>query len=342
LAYLLRQEALGILGAVAICMLWPGGKLPPHRRAVGVVILAVCFVAVVAPYAIAVGKVMPNKSLDDLMHWSHIPPIFGQQSAMLARVVPWWLAPADMAEAWAKSGRYTISTLVLVALFLKSAPRAETTGRRLVMVAVVLQIILVQLRVARYDEISSRYMVIPLALSIPWAAVGLVTLLNLIIRLLPPTARAAKALVLIVGLAAPLAPQVYYHTIPINDDRRAFRDAGLWLRDHAQPTDRILGHDRLKQVMFYAGRTYPDETWIRLPEISRTDTDNPGTGILRQVRDYIRQHRPAWFVEAQATRRNRLAEAAYLEALSTGAIPELHRVWPADSQTSRASIYRVE
>ncbi len=349
LAYLLRQEALGIVAAVVICLLWPSRGLSPRRRVLSVAVLALCFAAVVAPYAVAVGKFMPNKGASDLFHAaSPVSLVLDRPPVMLAHVIQWWQAPARMAEAWARSGRYTISTLVLFALFLKSTPRAESTGRRLVITAVLLQVVLVQLRVARYDEISTRYMVIPLALSIPWAAAGLVTLLNLIIRMLEPSGTVTRAVVVMVGIAVPLAPQVFYNAKSINEDRRALRDAGRWLYDHVEPGDRVLAHERLTQLMFYAGRTYPDETWIRMPESPPRkspphESGDPASNVIRQVREHITQdeNRPTWFVDVEATRRSKIAESAYFQALLDSAIPQLHHKWYTGPEGRQAHIFRV-
>lgn len=335
LAYMFRQEAIGIVAAVGVCWLWPNQGLRPRKRLLGIAVLAVCFAVVVAPYAVAVGKIMPNKSLHDLFRGSaDVSGAFGfgqDPSLLLAHVIPWWQAPIRMVEAWSRSGRYAISTLVLLGVLLRSAPRAETTGRRLIVAAVLMQTLLVQARVTTYGEISSRYMVIPLALSIPWAASGLVTLLNTVIERLHAAGNAAKAAVLIIGIILPLAPQLYCLLPPVNSGTLPLRAAGQWLRDNTDPDQPVLAHERLEQVMFYAGRTYPDQTWLRIPE----------TASIAEIRRHVARPTPAWFVDVEASRRKKSDETAHFRALQDGSIPQLllkQTIGPAGSRVHIFSI----
>jgi hypothetical protein len=295
LAYLLRQEAIGLPAAIGLCALWPRPGVPLRRRLVAVALLAGCFAAVIVPHALAVGKIMPNKSLHDLLFgWPRVSQAAGWlPSPVLAGVMPWWEAPLGMLEAWAKSGRYVISTLVLIGVLWRPAPEAERTGRRLILAAVIVQILLVQLRVAIYGEISSRYLVIPAALAIPWAASGLVALLNAAIGRLRSSGNAARFLVLTAGCVLPLAPQVYYFLRPANYAGRYLRDAGAWLAADSKREEIVLAHERLEQMMFYADRTYPrDGAWLRIP---RSATADDLCGLLDRSR-------PAWFIDAEVYR----------------------------------------
>lgn len=422
-AYWMRQEALGIVAASAMCWMWPGQVRKRKERWIGLAVLLLCFAIVVAPQSIASGRLMPGKSIKDMIfghdaaqaasptpqssglkhvgraspdtanqmltvgvespanpepfHFSsagrarptlassinidtkgtahravaqgggppssspkprvsHLKPqapsLKPQASSpkhLLAESIPWHLAPARMAEAWGKSGRYVISTLFLLCLFLKSAPRAERSGRRLVLLAVALQVIAVQLRVRSYGEISSRYMVIPLALSIPWAAAGLLATITLIAAKLRerwPVLRPVD--IRNVGLVVVMLPMLYYLTLPPGGDRADYRAAGQWLYDNADPADVVIAHDRLKQVMFYAGRTYPRrDKWIACKE-----TD--GTHALAKL---IRRKHARWLVDIERSRREAIDETAHFAALEAGKVGRLSLV-----QTfGRAHIYQV-
>lgn len=371
LAYLLRQEALGVVAAVMIGWFWCLKSRSMARRVVGAAVLLLTFAVVVAPYPIAVGRVMPNKTIGELFigpradgaadspadspfHAEHSLALRGEGEPSLAHLVPWYQAPARMVEEWCKSGRYVLSTLVLIALFLKSCPRAERTGMRLVVLAVVLQVVAVQLRVKSYGEISSRYLLIPAALCIPWASTGMTTLVRLIAaRLsLASMAEAARTAELAGNYAAPapfevverrrvwslwlsasilvFAPLAYYAVQPISADKASYKLAGRWLRHHTDKADRILAHDRLEQIMFYAGRAWPVETWLPY----EADGENAD-----QMERLLAANRPDLFLDARSSRRDQTSkDAGYWDALESLAGYEL--VWTSGDGPHETRIYR--
>jgi len=333
IAYMLRQEALGMLVAPAIC--W---CLPTHRRSwrpklLGVALLALCFAVVVAPHSIVTGRLMPNKSLGELLFSLSLTADAHQSPPLvLAHAIPWWMAPARMAEAWGKSGRYVISTLFLLAMFLKSAPRAEANGRRLAVAAVLLQLLAVQFRVKSYGEISSRYMVVPLALSIPWAAAGLLALLNIISLRLRAKWPIRPIDVRTAGVVLVSLPMLFYLTKPIGTGKAHYRHAGEWLYENAEPDDGVLAHRRLEQLMFYAGRTSPDETWRRLDEAATVD----------DIRRRLDGHAARWLVDVKASRRAVIDESAHFQALTNGGLPRLHTAWRNGPAHRMAFIFRID
>ncbi len=467
MAYLLRQEAIGLLAAVGLCILWSRTLQPRRRRILALAALLIPFALAVAPYSIARGQIMPNKGPQDLLDssfasarspqdvvssgptrqfdvclcasrselfspagtefcrlgwfvaWAQAPqrgtrgtgdgigrpalkgrgmvpdalrdrsprdvfrrpfgaerwraranprvplrstrgytplrhsgqgdgsvavvepqrpapaPAFLARSiwhahrdatsalphsafcilqSQFASAVPPWRAPLTMLEHWAKSGRYVFSTLFLIALLLKTVPRAELTAKRLLFAVVLIHVVLVQARLMRYGETSSRYMVIPAALCLPWAAAALATMLRGIVTRLHRPTPARIASVWVVGWLATLAVPAYYLARPVNYADAAYRTAGLWLRERADPDDRILAHERLDQLMFYSGRGWPDDDkWLRLKE----------TDGLDAIRRALRRINPAWFVDATGSRRATIDEASHFQALRGGAIPEL-------------------
>ncbi|MFH1417098.1 MAG: glycosyltransferase family 39 protein, partial [Planctomycetota bacterium] len=301
IAYMLRQEALGMLAAPAICWCLPTCRRSWKPKLLGVVLLTLCFAAVVAPHSIVTGRLMPNKSLGELLFGlSLTTDVHPTPPLVLASAIHWWMAPAKMVEAWGKSGRYVISTLFLLAMFLKSAPRAEANGRRLAVAAVLLQMLAVQLRVKSYGEISSRYMVVPLALSIPWAAAGLLALLNIISLRLRARWPIRPIDIRTAGIVLASLPMLFYLTKPVGAGKAHYRHAGQWLYENAEPGDGVLAHSRLEQLMFYAGRTWPDETWRRLDEAATVD----------DIRRQIDGHAARWLVDVKASRHATIDESA--------------------------------
>lgn len=338
LAYLFRQEALGLVGATVVCWLWPGVRRPWRVKLTSVVILLICFTAVVAPYSIATGKLMPNKGPGDLIEQlSSVAPAPVESAATLAHFVPPWLLPGRMAEVWCRSGRYVFSTLFLVGLFLRRRdgrrlmPMAEPCGRRLVILAVLAQLALVLLRAGVFGELSSRYMVIPAALVIPWAAAAFVAILKMLAsRIMDPTA-SRKTAVWVSGYIVALVPLVYYVSIPVNDGTQRYRAAGLWLREHAGAEESILAHDRLGQIMFYAGRTYPPTAWLACQD----------SASVAELHEIIDRDRPTWFVDAETSHRDMGDEAQHFKALLGGEIPGLSLAHTEGPTESRVRVFRV-
>lgn len=369
LAYLVRQEALGLVAAMAICALWPGATERWARRIAGVACMVGAFAVIAAPHSLATGRVMPNKSIDELIfgteaavvrsstgdtHETGRPEMDAttsaravtlRQSSVFAHQVAWYMAPARMAEEWCKSGRYVLSTLVLIALILKTAPRPESRGARLVVVAIALQLVAVQLRVKSYGEISSRYLLIPAALTIPWAATGLSALITMIAAALArgagdtgaDAAMMARRRIRSLWLSASLVvfvPLVYYATMQINADKAPYKLAGWWLRSNTKRADRVHAHDRLEQVMFYAGRTWPETTWI-YGDDGRTDP------TLARLKEIVRETSPDYVVDARRSRDGgTAAQDAYIEKLSSGESDLLEVIWNSGAANHEVIVMR--
>ncbi len=237
-----------------------------------------------------------------------------------------------MVESWAKSGRYVIAALFLAALFLKTVPRAESRGRRLAAVCVTTQVALVMLRAVVFDGTSSRYMIIPAAMCIPWAAAAFVTLAGAVARRTPhPTTSRTVATWVSAALLA-LMPLAYYITLPLDRGQRQFRQAGTWLRQHAAPDALVMAHSRLDRVMFYADRTYPTATWLECDE-----ADSP-----ERLRKIINRKNPAWLVDAEGSRRKKEDRRSHFAALLDGTIPRLEHVQTTGPQGQRTHIFRVQ
>ncbi len=349
-AYLVRQEAIGLVPAFAFAAWRCDATAPPKRRALLAVAFAAAFVVAAAPHSIAVGRAMPNKNPVDFLeqpeqanltpeddapaapHVSSAPGSVFPVPFSVAAAIPAWQAPGRMAEEWAKSGRYVFATLFLVCLFVRSMPRGERRGRDLLAAAAVAQLVLVQARVSAYGEISGRYLVIPAALSIPWAAAAFVSLAARVAGGIHQPTPGRQAAVWLSAFILALTPLIYYATLPISAGKEHYRRAGLWLAEHAAASDIIVTHPRLEQVMYYAGRTWPrDELWVR------TRPEDPWKKAAR----IVEKKRAAWYVDARGSRRDDTMEQAFLREIERAQRPAMRLEHREAADDGEVFIWRV-
>ncbi len=324
LCYLMRQEAVGLVAAAAVCWWLDSPDRSIRRRFAGVLLLGLGFVLAASPHSILTGRWIPNKNPLDLLRLLH-PPSSGPATAgfLLGYDVTSWRVPDRLIADWLRSGRVVLPVLFLYGALARMAPRAERRGRRLVVLAVIAQLLLLQTRAAIYGELSARYVAIPLALTLPWAASGWLTL----IRRVRPN-RAAKAAAIVI----PVLPLAFYLTRPVYGGKAHYRAAGIWLRQHSKPEDLILAHENLEQAMFYADRTYPAATWSKSV---RADG-------IEQIAGRIAAEHPAWFVDAEDTHRGLLDEGAYFASIRAGGIPAIRPAMEFGPAGRRVFIFQVE
>lgn len=341
-AYWLRQEALGAAITVGAGLVLGSNRGRRGRAVIAALTIFVTFGAVASPPSLITGSVMPNKNLRDLLLGEPAGSIsvngpFG--ALVLAEWLPWYKAPARMADAWGASGKYILSTLVVVGLFLRSAPRARRAGAAVVALAICLQLVAVLLRVKSYGEISSRYLVIPAALTIPWAAAGFATIASLIAVRQP--ARRAPTIVT-VALLLVLAPLAWFCTRPINADKACLREAGQWLEQNAGRDAVVMAPDRLEQLMFYAGRFEGDPRWIVAGSAGTPDAPVKPAVLLNALRETLVNRRPRWYIDATRTRRwSDADDAAYFLELRGGAMP-LREVQRFNTEKYDVLIFELE
>jgi 4-amino-4-deoxy-L-arabinose transferase-like glycosyltransferase len=327
LCYMMRQEALALLLAGGFGW-WRWSQVGVRRRGLGVGLLLLGFVLVVAPHSILTGRWMPNKNpLDFLKLFAQNARPIGEPT--LAYVVSWWMAPGRLIEEWLRSGRYAMGLLFLLGAAWKAAPPAESQGRRLIIATVVLHAALLQARASVYGEVSDRYVVIPAALCMPWAASGWLAMLRFVQQ---RASRARGLAALCVALIVPMAPLILYVARPVYGGKEHYRRAGQWLRLNAAGGDRVLAHEHLEQILYYAGRTYPATTWIRC---GRGDD-------LKRLEAVVARDRPQWFVDAEGTHRGELDEGSHFAALQGGAVPSLRTAWVAGPPGRQVHVLRVQ
>lgn len=252
-AFYVRQEALGLPIAVVVCVFLFGSGSPFRRRAIPSIAVLAAFAVTVMPLAIATGTILHNK-LDPNLIFAAREAAAPMTRLIRADPVTWWSAPWIMFSAWAASGTYVVSTWVFVAVLWRRVPRGEPAARQLVIAAALLQCLAAQLRGSALGVISDRYMLIPAALSIPWAAAGLRWTLEALFargQAATPQPRRTAAVYAITLLA--VSPMIYRCIRPVPDEAAYMRHAGIWLAARAGPGDRIVGAPQLDRVAFYAG-----------------------------------------------------------------------------------------
>lgn len=322
IAYLFKQEAISLFAGGLIAWWLSSRSEPIARRLGGAAGFAVVFAVVISPHSLATGALIPNKNPMDILRLVGAPQRGDGSNAILAYVVPWWQTPGRFFEDWLRSGRYVIPLLFLAGILLKQSAIARREGRALIVATVAVYIVLIQARSILYGEISERYAAIPGVLAIPWSAAGWCALAD---RLRARNARWATALGALI-----LLPLVVYSLRGITAPKIAYREAGARLRAAAAAEDRVLAHEHLEQIMFYAGRTYPDTTWIKCLRSDASD----------RIRRYIRGKRPAWYVDAESTHRGELDETRHFAWLRQ-ANDQFEPLIETGRAGSRVVVYRI-
>ncbi len=258
LAYWIRLEAIGLMPAV-VCWLLLVSKQTWKTRIGRCACFALGFLIPFFAFAALTGRLLFVKTPTITM----IEPDALPHAWQWAHMFPFWQTPGRTVEAWAKSGRYIFAIFFFVAVLWKAVPRGENHLKRLCAWLIGWHLLLVIARVSMHGELSTRYLVIPAALTIPWAAAGFVGLIRVLAARQNPANPNCVRLYLIAGFVLVAAPMVPYLLRPINSTRMPYREAGLWLAERAAADDVIIASDvDLKQAQFYAGRMYPnDEKW---------------------------------------------------------------------------------
>jgi len=269
-AYLVRQEALAL--PIALGGLWVLTSVRTSRGAgraiLGAVILVAAFLAPLLPYAMVTGRVLHKKTVWELFFGAGTPTALiapaamSEPSPVRADLTSRVQLGGSMLEGWAKSGRYLFSTLATIALVASRGRGPAGIWPRLILLLLLLHCAAVGLRGLSFGAVSTRYMLIPAALTLPWAAAGAcavsVALRNMIFRQSSTTVAA----VLCVVAMSPML--LWYGLRPINANDAFLHEAGAWLHRTATPTDVLLAENRLCQAACYSGlawNEWPDRDW---------------------------------------------------------------------------------
>lgn len=273
-AYLVRQEALAIPVAVGGLWLWYGGhrggaqsagqSTNLRRRILGIAVLAGAFLLPLLPYRWATGDFLHKKTLPELLFGTpaaaamHVSPhVIRAETAELSS----FSIGAAMLEGWAKSGRYIYSTLALFGVLAIRRGRLDRDWTALCAALLLLHCGAVFLRGRSFDVVSTRYMLIPAAITIPYAALGWRWMVE---HVAAWQGRADTRSLWAVSAILLLAAPVGFGLRPINVEDAIHRKAGVWLREHAAAADVVLAEQRLCQAVAYSGlawNEWPERDW---------------------------------------------------------------------------------
>lgn len=345
LAYLVRQEAFGALLATAAAWVW----LAPNSRivrAIGLLSMLIGFAMPTLPYVVMTGRLFHKKSIEQLIEKpsaSALPRSSGTRLPILngeGRDPEAERAAVDVAfasttggeigraalsalEGWARSGRYVFSTLALVGMLWPAVGRSRQDARRFVALLAGIHVAAVLLRGRSFGDVSIRYMVVPVALSLPWAAAAILVLWTDVARWFGARGQTARGVL----LAIVLLPLVVRLRVPPNAGWDGLRRTGEWLRANAGPGDVVTADPQLDAVCFYAGLKRvrhedfpPDERWAALLA-----------------------GRPRWFID-QADAKGPPADAATVQRsrAAFGLLPPAYETTGGDDRALRVYPIRGE
>lgn len=343
-AYWLRQEALGAALAGAAAIGWFGAGTR-QRRLIGAICVALGFIAVAAPYSLMAGRLMPNKSLHDLLFGPKTEPVMHQlplhieERGVLKAELPatrfieitphragpvnWWNGPGRIAAAWARSGAYVISTLALIGMLWVRCPSSRTPVRWLILIAAVFQVLAAQLRGLSFGEMSDRYLLIPTALSIPWAAVALREIIVAMHERISRSSATPSAALTFFMVALASAPLIYRALRPGPAASRWQRDAGAWLAANGAAGETVLASWHVAPLAFYSG----------LPRVWPA-----GPTRAAMIADPVVVNAD-WFIDQRGLRRLSIAEDDFLHTMHEQVSPRVPAAeWKAGQNPVR--IYR--
>ncbi len=230
-AYLFRLEALGLPIASTAVLYWMPGEAR-RQRGVASILLLVSFGATVAPYVAVTGTLTHKKSIPQLLESPAEAGAMGRELEIAGEAV----------KSFLECGRYVLPVLVMAGVLLGGGA-ARREARDYVILLAMLHLAAVYLRGRSFGEISTRYMIVPVALALPWAAVGVRELWGRF-RRIPVVSVMGSGLVLVV-LVAPLCHAPQRGKLPM-------RLAGSWLRGHSPADTKMLIAPKLSPVAFYA------------------------------------------------------------------------------------------
>jgi len=261
-AFLFRLEALGLPIASTVVLYWKPGEAQ-RRRVVASILLLVSFGATVAPYVAVTGTLTHKKSIPQLLESPADAAAMGRELEVAGEAL----------KSFLECGRYALPGLAIAGVLLNGGA-ARRDARDYVIVLAALHVAAVYLRGRSFGEISTRYMIVPVALSLPWAALGVSeigrrVLGHYVLRMVTGTA----VVILLIG---PLRHAPQHGKLPQ-------RIVGDWIRANAATDARILVAPKLSPVAFYADRR---DVWPAA-------TVEPPAARLAS----IDAASPAWFVD---------------------------------------------
>ena len=305
LAFLTRPEGGSIL-VIGLAMVAMGRRQPEwtwRRRFAGGAILLASFSVVAGPYMVAVGRVVQKKNifelfgLDESRESAAVRGVPADAPDARAACLPTdsaagrvnrparagvfdWV-PFQLLYHWGRACRLVYLLLALPALssHLVTRPR----GARFLLIAFVLHMCLLYALFSSYGYLSLRHLLVPAALTLPFAAATCVRLVDQISVLAGSRhdrrARVVRPIVYLVTLTAVIGPTLPRALRPLGQTNDYLIAAGRWLHEHSQPGQTVL--TTRNRIAYSAELTM-------LP--------GPDTGQMKHLASYIRQLKPTYYV----------------------------------------------
>ncbi len=368
-AFLVRPEGGSILaiGLVAILTARRDWGWSWRRRVAGVTVMLVCFAVLAGPYMITVGRVIKKKNIFELFglnDWTEtaaapLPrrpdpardsparvangpgavldgpgPLDGVRTfnadppvrAALPVPIPVWLL-----YYWARACRvvYLILGLPALAMWVSGRPR----GRGPVVLAFLLHMGLLYALYSSFGYLSLRHLLVPAALTLPFAAATFGWLVDQAsIRLGSRhhrRARVVRPLAYLVGIAAVVGPTTPWMLRTIGPGSGFLMKAGRWLHAHSQPGDLVL--TTRNRAAYYAELPMalaPDSGSV--DELARSiDQQKPDYVVIERAHETVSHRNPNFFADLAASPLRHRLELIHEEA-------------PAEpNRRARVFIYRV-
>ncbi len=329
LAFLTRPEggevALLLLPAVLIAP----GKWSKKCASLGLVVAG--FVVAASPYMIITGKVVQKKSLEQFIFGMEAePPVehsasidFSAQALPLASMSGIAPMAAVLLENYFRSFRIM---LFLPVLFWWIRYRRCPVGKRDVawilalMGAHVLILFALITRFEYLDDVSLRHVFILTGLTLPFAAAGIVALLQ------PYTRRLVKGSLLAAFLVIPTLPWMFEarHTEDLY-----LRRAGEWIRQEAGDDQRIMT-TRMRIAYYAAGELLPSSPGVSVPWIYRLANEHDAQWLVFDTHRKLEQD-PDFFItlEAETPEGSALERVHEEHSTRAGRSARIYRYGPA-------------
>lgn len=261
LAYLTRPEGGLVVGATGLVLLGAQAvrawRRPWRRVLVCGAALGAAALAVGGPLVAVTGKWTTKPTGEKVLRTAAAGSFRPSPVVAAAPLAVWWPEDQDrltwglkaLGRVWVEGGNYVLAVPALLGLVCGWRRLRDRPGTWLVLL-VCLGLCLVLWRVAVVaGYLSDRHMLLVLLGTTYWAAAGTAFVGDRVGRLYPRGNWCAAAL--LAALAASGLPKVLE---PLHANRSGFRDAGLWLAEHAAAADPVL--DPYCWAHYYAGRLF--------------------------------------------------------------------------------------
>lgn len=267
LAFLVRPEGGEVVavlcGAALFCRRWS-----LLRRAAAIGVCSLCFLIAAGPYMLATGRLVKKKPIGQFVSAGTCEPIVSagelsaataalpaeQTAGVLSGVGLTLKAAGTVISHWVRSLRvtYLLAAAAWLAMRRKGA-RPGPAWRMVVAAGLFHTVVCIRLvvRFDYWDLFALRHVLVSAALTLPFAAAGVVAMADAI-RARWSRRRSAWAEAAV--MAAVVAPTLPWLLRAPNREHAYMREAACWIRDHVGGSPNIVTNEW--RIPYYAGGVY--------------------------------------------------------------------------------------